>query len=338
MPLLDDTVHRILTERAEDAWPALCEAGLTAIGIPEAHGGAGGDLADAATVLRAAGYHAAPVPLAETWLAGRLLSAAGLPVPPGPLTAAATARGGEVRAEPDGGRWRLTGRLRRVPWAAHADRIALLVDGPDGPMAALADRSAVSVDPGRNLAGEPRDDITLDGAAAEAVPCTFTLLDLMLHGALARTVAMAGAARRVLDVSLRHATEREQFGRPIARFQAVQQLLAGLAGEVTLLEVGAQAAVRAFDAGGAVAEIAVACAKADAGRAAGEVATAAHQIHGAIGVTHEHVLRHLTLRLWSWREEYGSETHWQDLIGAAAGTDAWPLIGGTITGVHGQDG
>jgi acyl-CoA dehydrogenase len=306
MPLLDDSVHRILTERTDDAWPARCDAGLTAIGIPESLGGSGGDLADAAIVLRAVGYHAAAVPLAETWLAGRLLSAAGLAVPPGPLTVAGTLRGRhqdeEIRAEPEGGGRRLTGRPRRVPWAANADHIALAVNGPDGPLAALVEREAVAVEPGRNFAGEPRDDNTLDGVVIAAVPSTFTAFDLMLHGALARTVAMAGAARRILDLALRHSTEREQFGRPIARFQAVQQLLAGLAGEVTLLEVGAEAA---------------------AGRAA-----AAHQIHGAIGVTHEHMLRNLTLRLWSWREEYGSEAHWHDRIATAAGGDAWPLVCG----------
>jgi acyl-CoA dehydrogenase len=334
MALLDDTVNRILIERADDPWPALHEAGLTAIGIPERLGGTGGDLTDAATVLLATGYHAAAVPLAETWLAGRLLSAAGLPVPPGPLTAAGTVRGGRyadpdgVRAERDGAGWRLSGRLRRVPWAAHADRVALAVDGPEGTLAALVERSALSVEPGRNLAGEPRDDITLDGVAAEAVPSAFTPSDLMLHGALARTIAMAGAARRVLDLSLRHAAEREQFGRPIARFQAVQQLLAGLAGEAMLLETAAEAATAAYGAGGPAAETAVACAKADAGRAAGAVATAAHQIHGALGATHEHVLRRLTLRLWSWRDEYGSEVHWRGRVAAAAGDDAWPVVCG----------
>ncbi|WP_024933982.1 acyl-CoA dehydrogenase family protein [Actinomadura welshii] len=332
MALLDDTVNRILVERAGDAWPALYEAGLTAIGIPERSGGAGGGLADAAAVLRAAGYHAAAVPLAETWLAGRLLSAAGLPVPPGPLTAAGSVRGGpwpgEVRAERDGAGWRLSGRLSRVPWAAHADRIALAVEGPEGTLAALVERCAVSVEPGRNLAGEPRDDITLDAVAVDAVPSPFTPSDLMLHGALARTIAMAGAARRVLDLSLRHATEREQFGRPIARFQAVQQLLAELAGEVMLLETGAEAATVAFGAGGPAAGTAVACAKADAGRAAGAAAATAHQIHGAIGVTREHVLRRLTLRLWSWRDEYGSEARWRDRVAAAMGGDAWAVACG----------
>lgn len=332
MALLDDTVNRILIERVGDARPALHEAGLTAIGIPERFGGTGGDLADAAAVLRAAGHHAAAVPLAETWLAGRLLSAAGLPVPPGPLTAAGTVRGGpcpgEVRTERDGEGRRLSGRPSRVPCAAHADRIALAVESPDGTLAALVERSAVSVGPGRDLAGEPRDDITLDGVAVDAVPSAFTPSDLMLHGALARTIAMAGAARRVLDLSLRHATEREQFDRPIARFQAVRQLPAELAGEVMPLETGAEAATAAFGASGPAAESAVACAKADAGRAAGAAAATAHQIHGAIGATHEHVLQHLTLRLWSWRDEYGSEAHWRDRVAAATGADAQPVVCG----------
>src|SRR5204863_7141510 len=100
--LLADTVKRLFTdlvtkeliESAEKgAWPdklwrALEEGGLTLPLVPEARGGAGGVWRDAHVVVRAAGEHAAPIPLAETIVASGLLAGAGLDVPLGPLTVA----------------------------------------------------------------------------------------------------------------------------------------------------------------------------------------------------------------------------------------------------------
>ncbi|WP_344252620.1 acyl-CoA dehydrogenase family protein [Pseudonocardia hydrocarbonoxydans] len=77
----------------------------------------------------------------------------------------------------------------------------------------------------------------------------------------------------------------------------------------------------------------MAAAKARAGEAAGEVARIAHQVHGAIGFTREHDLRLLTTRLWAWRDEDGSDAHWQAELGAtvlAAGPEAlWPMVTGS---------
>src|SRR4051794_41971196 len=78
-----------------------------------------------------------------------------------------------------------------------------------------------------------------------------------------------------------------------------------MAGEVLLCKVAAEAAAQSL-ADGASWELAVAAAKVSAGQAAGTVARIAHQIHGAIGFTEEHDLRHSTTRIWSWREEVGS--------------------------------
>jgi acyl-CoA dehydrogenase len=55
------------------------------------------------------------------------------------------------------------------------------------------------------------------------------------------------------------------------------------------------------------------------------VARLAHQIHGAIGVTEEHRLRQVTLRLWSWREEYGNEAFWEARLGALP-EDPWDTV------------
>ena len=108
-----------------------------------------------------------------------------------------------------------------------------------------------------------------------------------------------------MDLSVRYANERVQFGRPIGRFQAVQQQLAELAGEAVLLDVSARAAVAQWT--GAIPANAISAARVAAERSAGTVAAIAHQIHGAIGVTSEHDLHRVTLRLTAWREEHRAD-------------------------------
>jgi acyl-CoA dehydrogenase len=94
--------------------------------------------------------------------------------------------------------------------------------------------------------------------------------------------------------------------------------------------VAVESAAIAVAAGRPSSALAVAAAKIRAGEAAGKVAEIAHQVHGAIGFTHEHSLHRLTRRLWSWRDEFGTESHWSRELGRAvmaAGVDAlWPMI------------
>src|SRR6516165_9802355 len=104
-------------------WDALEESGLPLTWVPEELGGAGAALADGFAVLRVAGRYAAPVPLAETLMAGWLLARAGVAVPPGPLTIAPVHADGNIALRADG---RLEGRARRVPFARNASHIAVL--------------------------------------------------------------------------------------------------------------------------------------------------------------------------------------------------------------------
>jgi acyl-CoA dehydrogenase len=149
-------------------------------------------------------------------------------------------------------------------------------------------------------------------------------------GALFRAAQMAGAMEAALALSTRYANDRVQFGRPIAKFQAIQQQLALLAEQAAAASVAVESAAIAVAAGRPSSALAVAAAKIRAGEAAGKVAEIAHQVHGAIGFTHEHSLHRLTRRLWSWRDEFGTESHWSRQLGRAvmtAGADAlWPTI------------
>jgi acyl-CoA dehydrogenase len=316
-------------------WQVLEESGLTLVSVPESAGGSGGTLREAAVVLASAGEHAVVVPAGETaLLGGWLLGAAGLRVPVGPLTAALAPESFTV--ERTHGGWSVRGRLPRVPWGRIAARVVVAVPTGDGTVVLSLDPGDAVVRQGANVAAEPRDDLRVetvlppdDVAAAPAGVAE----ELRRRHALVRTVLISGAARQALELTLRHTGEREQFGRPLGRFQAVQQQVAELAAEVTAIRAAADAAVEVCATEGVGVErsgLAVAAAKVQAGRGSGVVARIAHQLHGAMGFTDEHPLRLATTRLWAWRDEAGDEAEWAGELGdraLAAGADGiWPLL------------
>jgi acyl-CoA dehydrogenase len=140
--------------------------------------------------------------------------------------------------------------------------------------------------------------------------------DTLQDGALTTVALIAGAVQRILELSIDYANTRVQFGKPLSKQQAVQQLLASLAEEAAAVAVAVQAAAASRDAGGAALEIAAA--KLRANRAAGIGAAISHQVHGAIGFTQDHALHHYTRQLAVWRSTYGNEAHWAAILGAHA--------------------
>lgn len=197
--------------------------------------------------------------------------------------------------------------LHRVPFAREADWIAWVLDD----RVAVVRRTDTTVREGVNLAGEPRDTVVLGLATPEVGPSA-EHEQVWLRGALVRTALMAHALDAICRLSLEYAQQRVQFGRPIARFQAVQAHLVGIAQQAALVDMAFQAAAATE------APFEIAAAKTLAGRAALTAARAAHQVHGARGTTLEHPLSLHTRRLWAWRSEFGSERHWSARLGSAA--------------------
>ncbi|MGE0387860.1 MAG: acyl-CoA dehydrogenase family protein [Gammaproteobacteria bacterium] len=338
--IFDETLDRKARLAAESgtfaraAWQSLAETGMLHPAVPDALGGAGGTLADEYEVLVATGRAGAPLPIADTILAGWLLSTAGREVPAGPL--AAVAAGAGLRAVRRGDTLVLEGRARRVPWGRDLAGLVVLAEDAGRTQVALVPMPAGRVENGANLAGEPRDTLVFEGAAVSAVPADLPPgVDagaLRRRGALGRAALMAGAMETAVDLAVRYANDRVQFGKPIGKQQSVQHALAILAVEAA---AGAMAAARAYRAvadAAADADLHCAVAKSRAGEAAGRAAGIAHQVHGAIGFTREHTLHFVTRRLWSWREEYGNESAWTLEIGrlacAAGGPGLWPMLAG----------
>ena len=311
---------------APTVWEPLAEAGLPYIGVSEEAGGVGGTLADALSLLRLVGRHAAPVPLAENGLlAGWLLELAGLRIEAAVSTIVPGTAADTVRLEGAV----LTGTAHEVPWARRAQVIVVLVEDESGSKVAVVDTEEAGIAPLTNLAGEPRDTVHFDRAPIrELARVEATGADLDRRGALTRTQLMAGALERMYELTLAYTAERQQFGRPVSRFQLVQAQLVHLAQDAALLCLAADAAAKAADSGDAAFEIAAA--RVIACSAATAATRAAHQAHGAMGMTREYPLHHYSRRLWSWRREFRQEHYWSAEVGrqaiGASADGLYPLI------------
>lgn len=302
----------------EELWRALSDTGLTLAGISEGSGGTGGDFSDSLTVIRAGAAHCAPIPLAETFIAARLIELCDGEVPQGPLTIAA----GDFELVGK----QLTGSASAVAFANHSVAVVVLASTQSGLALCVVPGNDIDVTQHSNMAGEPRDHISVDCEVTTVLQADADLMSTVRQlGAITRVVMMTGALESLLELSVNYALERNQFGRAIAKFQAIQQQLAVLSGEVA-------ASIRAAESI-MVNEpqlIDIAVAKARVGESVSISAEIAHQVHGAMGYTREHPLNHRTRRLWCWRDEYENERYWQRYLGRLfiqGGADQlWPAL------------
>ncbi len=311
---------------APGIWSAFAETGFPWISLPEEAGGSGGTLLDALEVLRLVGYYAAPIPAAETGiLGGWLLASAGLELPEGIVTVAPGSRADTLMIDGDGN---ASGSVHNVPWGRHAERLAIVRDG----LVASIPVAGAHVEHATSLAGEPRDTLTFTNASSDraAAPAGVDEESLRFRGALSRVALMAGAIEKMSQLTVSYTNEREQFGRPVAKFQAVQQHLVWASQDAALARMAAESAGRQANRGDARFEIA--SSKLVVNQAATRATKACHQAHGAMGMTQEYELHHSSRRLWAWRSEYGGVREWSNWVGDAAieaGADGlYPLITG----------
>lgn len=314
---IEDSLERLLTTicssaavRAIEAhadhaplWESLMASGFMDALVPQIEGGSGLPLSDAVAIPLLCGAHAVPVPMAETMLLRGLLSGQGCSYPQGSLTMGRgfTAASGGIYC-------------------------------PEVPLGRLADWVIVATEHATLLL--PARDATL-GVAGFALDAAFewselhvrqasrTLPHVPVELALAFVCAarLSGAMTATLTRTVNYANERVQFGRPIGKFQAIQQELTAMAEEV----YSARMAVELCAGTGCDLDpLRIAVAKARCSEAAPRVASVAHAVHGAIGFTEEYDLQIWVRRLHAWRRAGGTEAYWQGRLGAALLADARP--------------
>jgi acyl-CoA dehydrogenase len=325
-------------EWQDDLWHVVSEAGVPHAMVAEASGGLGLAPGEAIKLIRRMGYSALPLPLAETMVANYLLTEAGGPLLGGPATLMPATNNDGISITFGRAGAILNGVIRHVPWGGDVGHIVTFARDRGGERYLVhLKREMVAVSRRRrNIAYEPRDDLEFDSAhlPLEAVlkaPAGLLDAELLPYIAAIRVQQMVGGMERALDFALAYANERVQFGRPIGKFQAVQHMLAVAAGHFAAAMATADA--MAESTGFATDLFSVAVAKSRCGAAAGHVAATCHQVHGAMGFTHEHSLHFTTRRLWSWRDEGGSESYWDEWLGrkisALGGEAVWPVVTGS---------
>lgn len=288
---------------AEDLWRKTEEMGLPGIGVDEAAGGSGGSVLDLVEVLKAQGAHAVPLPLAEVHLARWAAARTGL----GPDPGLAVLTPGDPRDTAAVMNDRIHGRLHDVPWGRAAHRVLTTIRLHDRLHVLAVPTACTTVKQGSDLAGQPRDTLTMHGVETFSsvwggAPNAIWHRALLLRGAL-----MAGALEAVADLTRRYVTERVQFGRPIGKFQSVQEHVVHLEQMATMSLVAVDRAARAHVIDEDSLEPALM--KLLLNENARLAVRAAHQAHGAIGMTREYPLQLLTRRLNSWLGEWGTSTH-----------------------------
>jgi alkylation response protein AidB-like acyl-CoA dehydrogenase len=335
--ILGDTVEKLFAEVLdrkcrEDAeagefpqalWTAVEENGLTMALVPEDMGGTALSFEDTQVIIRSAGRHAVPIPLADCILANGLMAKAGITPPVGVTCLAPVRRKDIITVDGED----VSGTAGRVPWGRNADHVLVAV----GETLYLIPKDQFQIEENQNLATEPRDSLRFQNAKAVTkgvLPDQDASTVLYQHGAMFRAGQIAGALEAALEMAVQYANDRTQFGRPISKFQAIQQSLAVQAGNTAASVAAATAAFKAADGDDPLFEIQVA--KARTSEAVGGATSIAHQTHGAIGFTYEHDLHFLTRRLWSWRDEFGGSAYWSEAIGrdvaARGGDELWSYL------------
>ncbi len=349
--IVTETATRIFTDFADPqtinrlsdgAWKHALWAQLAAAGLPLAWvsadlGGADAEIADGFEVAGIAGQFASPVAVVETLLAGWLLAQAGIASPAGIMTVAPCRPRDQITLASNG---TLKGRARQIPFARDSVHIAVLVHAPAGLHVAIVETANCQCSDARSLAGDTMSDVIFDTVRPTRIAQAKAGLDqtkFMMMGAALRAVETAAALQVVLAMATQYAQDRVAFGKPIGKFQAVQHNLARLAGEASAaLTAGGSAAEAIAAVGGDPARfddgifLEAAAARIRCAEAATEGSAIAHQVFGAIGFTKEHILHRYTMRLLSWRDDFGNESQWALDLGnriAARGVDEfWPLM------------
>jgi len=243
-------------------WAAVVASGFLDALVSEEAGGAGLTLADAGPLIQVLGYHACPLPVADTMVARALLAEAGIAAPEGPIV------------------------------------IASSVQPP--PLADAAEHVLYDDAGGLKLAA-PGASVTPTGG-------------LRPIAAVVAATEIAGAAERLLEMSVGYANERVQFGKPIGKQQAIQHNLAVMGEQVLTTRMASQIA---WAGGLHPSLLKAAVAKQVTSAAVQTLASVAHAVHGAIGVTAEFALHHYVKVLYSRRMAHGSESYWARVLGEA---------------------
>ncbi|NQW20469.1 MAG: acyl-CoA/acyl-ACP dehydrogenase [Chloroflexi bacterium] len=345
------SVVRAVADGDSDAitslWKEVVDLGWPSLTISEEHGGAGLSFGDLAVLLEELGASLAPIPIVESTISSWVLERFGpkslksdlLPqIATGDIlmTPAIVERNAswdpnsaKVVATRSGSRLVITGEKRFVSFSEQATHALTLVrtDDVEPALVVIPIWQSVSVEHTtlKHASGIPVSSLTFYEAEVPegnivaigegAIKAT---KELIAAGGVARSAQLAGLGKAVLDVTVKYTANREQFGRPVGSFQAVQHHLANMAIAAKQVNHLAHSAASSFSRDGYSIK-AAAQAKIAASDKIATLCWTAHQCHGAVGFTWEHDLHLYTRRALAWKTDYGDSAFHKSKLAHAMG-------------------
>jgi alkylation response protein AidB-like acyl-CoA dehydrogenase len=310
-------------------WKQLAASGLTGIGVPEEHGGAGLGFLDLSVIFDEVGRAVAPVPAVATMVTAYVLSKASpdavaslLPGVASGDTLLTTGFGDvqDLTARKDGDRWVLDGEKGFVPYGTEADVVVVPATSDGKTVLALVPKgtAGVTVTELHTTNHEPQAHLVFSGSAldgAQVITAGEVYAELVRHHTAALSMVAAGVVKAALEMTAKYTSEREQFDKKIASFQAVGQRAADAYIDAEMIRLTAiQAIWRLSEGWPADEEIAIA--KYWAGDGGMRVVHACQHLHGGIGVDLDYPLHRYFIWCKQIEHELGTPTRQLLSLGA----------------------
>ncbi len=280
-------------------WESLELSGFGDALLPESADGAGLTLSEVWPIMFCMGRHAVPLPFAQTLFARAWLNGAGQMHPAGPITFAPF----QVTSSTEGLRARAVSFGKVASWVlVQQGRCVWLLP------VALAQSDASGAHGSLDADLFWTTEIASDCLLGEWDAPQFHDLQ-----AISLAVLIVGAADRAFEMTLDYANQRVQFGKPIGKFQALQQQISEVAEQVFGARMASQMSCRSetWQPQPALAALA----KYQASQAVARIVAVAHAVHGAIGVTQEYDLQIYTRRLNEWARAGAGAAYWAEILG-----------------------
>ncbi len=288
-------------------WHDIEQNGLPRISVKEKFGGYEIPFFSILPLIKIVNNQGTPLPLSETILSNYILSESAINPPTGIVTFATNTKNLQIKNN------MISGEILSVPYLNLTKNLLIVHESNSTKQAILINQINGKIIHKKNFLAEPRYDIKVEKLNIAEIKPLNNNIDFKFLGAVLRSAQMIGAMEKILDLSINYCSERQQFGRALSKFQAIQHQISDMAVELSASSAALSGITDLNLNNKNFNDIAIS--KIRAGIAAGKIIAISHQVHGAIGFTKEYELSYFTKNLNSWRNDFGNESYWEEFLG-----------------------
>ena len=279
---------------------------LTKLLVKEDLGGAGMTLTDIIPIIQLSAQYGTPIPFIETIISNFLLSELNIKAENDFITLANKTENILIKNN------KISGNFKSIPYLNLAEKILVETEIKNQKYIILFKKGG-KLTLQKNFLSEPKFD--LDASELEIIsmmekPEPIDVQNLLIN---VRSIQSFGAMEKILKLCIEYCSQRKQFGRTLSKFQMIQNHISEIALEVAAS--GASLSTLKNNNKNFYNLKSTAIPKIRTGIASGKVIALSHQVHGAMGFTKEYELSYFTKALNSWRNEFGNEIYWQNILG-----------------------